>query len=88
LDSRNEVKFEIRSKAEEISAMTRAHIFVLNPLSPIGHHLNNRAEPYNRNVSILMTGSYESVEQARIRYLVLLDELVYCPSFDLLSNAD
>lgn len=66
------VKVEMKKKLDEIASITRAHLAIVGQVSgQIGFGLE-----IERNVEIVITGSYESVEQARVRLLVLLDELV------------
>jgi hypothetical protein len=72
LDVKENVKGEMRRKLDEIAALTKAHLAIVGQVSgTIGFGLETE-----RNVEIVITGSYESVEQARVRLLVLLDELV------------
>ena len=72
LDAKEIVKTEMRRKLDEIAALTKAHLAIVGQVSgTIGFGLETE-----RNVEIVITGSYESVEQARVRLLVLLDELV------------
>lgn len=72
LDAKENVKLEMKRKLDEIAAMTRAHLAIVGQVSgTIGFGLETE-----RNVEIVITGTYESVEQARVRLLVLLDELV------------
>jgi len=71
LDVKENVKGEMRRKLDEIAALTKAHLAIVGQVSgTIGFGLETE-----RNVEIVITGSYESVEQARVRLLVLLDEL-------------
>ncbi|KAK4705799.1 hypothetical protein P7C70_g410, partial [Phenoliferia sp. Uapishka_3] len=71
LDGRENVKVEMRRKLDEIAALTKAHLAIVGQVSGnIGFGLETE-----RNVEIVITGPYESVEQARVRLLVLLDEL-------------
>lgn len=63
-------------KTDAIAALTGGQIaLVAEEKSSLGFGLETE-----RNVSIVITGPYESVEQAKVRYLVLLDEQV-CSSF-------
>ena len=63
---------EMRRKLDEIASLTKAHLAIVGQVSGnIGFGLETE-----RNVEIVITGPYESVEQARVRLLVLLDELV------------
>ena len=72
LDAKENVKTEMRRKLDEIAALTKAHLAIVGQVSgTIGFGLETE-----RNVEIVITGLYESVEQARVRLLVLLDELV------------
>ncbi|CAD6567507.1 MAG: hypothetical protein CYPHOPRED_001779 [Cyphobasidiales sp. Tagirdzhanova-0007] len=71
LDAKENVKTEMRRKLDEIAALTKAHLAIVGQVSgTIGFGLETE-----RNVEIVITGSYESVEQGRVRLLVLLDEL-------------
>jgi len=57
---------------DEIASLTKAHLAIVGQANgTIGFGLETE-----RNVEIVITGPYESVEQARVRLLVLLDELV------------
>jgi hypothetical protein len=72
LDAKENVKTEMRKKLDEIAALTKAHLAIVGQVSgTIGFGLETE-----RNVEIVITGMYENVEQARVRLLVLLDELV------------
>ena len=72
LDAKENVKAEMRRKLDEIASLTKAHLALVGQMAgQIGFGLETE-----RNVEIVITGSYESVEQARVRLLVLLDELV------------
>ncbi|SCV69703.1 BQ2448_1097 [Microbotryum intermedium] len=71
LDGKENVKTEMRPQLDEIASVTRAHLAI------VGHAANSigfglEAE---RNVEIVITGTFESIEQARVKLLVLLDEL-------------
>ncbi|SCZ89319.1 BZ3500_MvSof-1268-A1-R1_Chr9g10367 [Microbotryum saponariae] len=71
LDGKENVKTEMRRRLDEIASVTRAHLAI------VGHAANSigfglEAE---RNVEIVITGTFESVEHARVKLLVLLDEL-------------
>ncbi|KAI5480493.1 KH domain protein [Pseudohyphozyma bogoriensis] len=71
LDGKENVKAEMRRKLDEIASLTKAHLAIVGQVSgTIGFGLETE-----RNVEIVITGPYESVEQARVRLLVLLDEL-------------
>ncbi|KAM0754215.1 hypothetical protein T439DRAFT_285605 [Meredithblackwellia eburnea MCA 4105] len=72
LDSKENVKTEMRRKLDEIASLTKAHLAIVGQVSGsmVGFGLETE-----RNVEIVVTGPYESVEQARVRLLVLLDEL-------------
>ncbi|GAA5856623.1 hypothetical protein JCM8547_005897 [Rhodosporidiobolus lusitaniae] len=71
LDSHENVKVEMRRKLDEIASLTKAHLAIVGQATAtIGFGLETE-----RNVEIVITGPYESVEQARVRLLVLLDEL-------------
>ncbi|GAA5991657.1 hypothetical protein JCM10908_001077 [Rhodotorula pacifica] len=71
LDSKENVKAEMRRKLDEIATLTKAHLAIVGQANAsIGFGLETE-----RNVEIVITGPYESVEQARVRLLVLLDEL-------------
>lgn len=72
LDAKENVKTEMRRKLDEIAALTKAHLAIVGQVSgTIGFGLETE-----RNVEIVISGVFESVEQARVRLLVLLDELV------------
>ena len=72
LDGKENVKLDMRRKLDEIASLTKAHLAIVGQVSSsIGFGLE--AE---RTVEIVITGSYENVEQARVRLLVLLDEAV------------
>lgn len=72
LDSKELVKVEMKKKLDEIAILTKSHLAIVGQVSgTIGFGLETE-----RNVEIVITGTYESVEQARVRLLVLLDELV------------
>jgi hypothetical protein len=72
LDASENVKAEMRRKLDEIASLTKAHLAIVGQaFGSIGFGLETE-----RIVEIVITGSYESVEQARVRLLVLLDELV------------
>ena len=82
LDAKENVKTEMRRKLDEIAALTKAHLAIVGQVSgTIGFGLETE-----RNVEIVITGLYESVEQARVRLLVLLDELVR-PNSGVTKNA-
>lgn len=71
LDGKENVKVEMRRKLDEIASLTKAHLAIVGQANAsIGFGLETE-----RNVEIVITGPYESVEQARVRLLVLLDEL-------------
>ncbi|GAA5842045.1 hypothetical protein JCM9279_002766 [Rhodotorula babjevae] len=71
LDGKENVKAEMRRKLDEIASLTKAHLAIVGQATAsIGFGLETE-----RNVEIVITGPYESVEQARVRLLVLLDEL-------------
>ncbi|GAA5975368.1 hypothetical protein JCM5350_006454 [Sporobolomyces pararoseus] len=71
LDGKENVKVEMRRKLDEIASLTKAHLAIVGQANgTIGFGLETE-----RNVEIVITGPYESVEQARVRLLVLLDEL-------------
>ncbi|KWU45986.1 hypothetical protein RHOSPDRAFT_24904 [Rhodotorula sp. JG-1b] len=71
LDGKENVKVEMRRKLDEIATLTKAHLAIVGQANAsIGFGLETE-----RNVEIVITGPYESVEQARVRLLVLLDEL-------------
>lgn len=67
-----QVRPEMRKKLDEIASLTRAHLAIVGHVSS---HIGFGLE-VERSVEIVITGGYESVEQARVRLLVLLDELV------------
>lgn len=82
------LKNEVRRRLDEIASQTLAHIAVVN--SPLS--LSNRTPPDGINSSagwsgletervceLVVTGSEDSVDLARVRLLVMLDELVSDP---------
>lgn len=72
LDSKNDVKAEMKRKLADISTATAAQLDIVGQATAsIGFGLETE-----RNIDIVITGPYESVEQARVQLLVLLDELV------------
>jgi len=71
LDAKSDVKPEMRRKLDEIASLTKAHVAIRGQAgAAIGFGLETE-----RNVEIHISGPFESVEQARVRLLVLLDEL-------------
>lgn len=71
----------MRRKLDEIASLTKAHLAIVGQANgTIGFGLETE-----RNVEIVITGPYESVEQARVRLLVLLDELVSSPLIPFVS---
>lgn len=82
LDGKENVKAEMRRKLDEIASLTKAHLAIVGQATAsIGFGLETE-----RNVEIVITGPYESVEQARVRLLVLLDELVRLSAFTSTSK--
>ena len=90
--SKPALKLEVRRRLDEIASQTLAHIAVVN--SPLS--LSNRTPPdgisssagwsgleTERVCELVVTGHEDSVELARVRLLVMLDELVRpsLPSF-------
>lgn len=78
VDSLNKLKPEMSKKLDDIAALTSAQLEVRRhtPATRSGFSMDA-----DRNVDISIKGSHESVEQARVRILVMLDELVsvdYC----------
>ncbi|GAA93783.1 hypothetical protein E5Q_00429 [Mixia osmundae IAM 14324] len=71
LDADEQVKTEMRRKLDEIASLTKAHLAIVGQASQIIDY----GLELKRTVAIVITGPYESVEQARVRLLVLLDEL-------------
>lgn len=72
----------MRLKLDEIASLTKAHLAIVGQVSAnIGFGLETE-----RTVEIVITGTYESVEQARVRLLVLLDELVSSSVFMLIRH--
>lgn len=78
-------------KLDEIAALTKAHLVIVGTVATKTNGLmNGNGNNINgsgianigfgleteRNVEVVITGMFESVEQARVRLLVLLDELV------------
>lgn len=87
LDAKEVVKSEMRRKLDEIASLTQAHLAIVGPSAGgAAQHAgslggSNAASSgfgleTERNVEIVITGTYDAVEQARVRLLVLLDELV------------
>lgn len=83
--SKPTLKPEVRRRLDEIASQTMAHIAVVN--SPLS--LSNRTPPdgisssagwsgleIERVCELVITGHGDSVELARVRLLVMLDELV------------
>ncbi|KAK4057241.1 hypothetical protein OIO90_001738 [Microbotryomycetes sp. JL221] len=71
LDSREKVKAEVRQKLDEVASTTKAHLAIVGQSSGApGFGLETE-----RSVEIVITGAFENTEQARVRLLVLLDEL-------------
>jgi hypothetical protein len=79
------LKPQVRTRLDEIASQTLAHIAVVNSL----HSLSNRTPPdgistgagwsgleTERVCELLVTGQGDSVDLARVRLLVMLDELV------------
>lgn len=83
--SKPALKSEVRRRLDEIASQTLAHIAVVN--SPLS--LSNRTPPdgisnsagwsgleTERVCELVVTGQGDSVDLARVRLLVMLDELV------------
>lgn len=83
--SKPALKLEVRRRLDEIASQTLAHIAVVN--SPL--LLSNRTPPDGISISagwsgletervceLVITGHEDSVDLARVRLLVMLDELV------------
>jgi len=79
------LKPEVRRRLDEIASLTYAHIAVVN--SPLS--LSSRTPPdgvsssagwsgleTERICELVITGSHDAIELARVRLLVMLDELV------------
>ncbi len=92
--SKPTLKPEVRRKLDDIASQTLAHIAVVN--SP--QSLSNRTPPdgisssagwsgleTERVCELVITGSEDAVDLARVRLLVMLDELVR-PSVSFLRN--
>lgn len=79
-DPKESVKVEMKRKLDEIASLTRAHLAIVGQQTPTqqgqGAEKVGWGLETERNVEIVITGGYENVEQARVRLLVLLDELV------------
>lgn len=72
LDMNENVRPEMRQKLDDIAFLTKAHLAIVGQVNgTLGFGLETE-----RSVEIVLTGGFESVEQARVRLLVLLDELV------------
>jgi len=101
--SKPTLKPEVRRKLDDIASQTLAHIAVVN--SP--QSLSNRTPPdgisssagwsgleTERVCELVITGSEDAVDLARVRLLVMLDELVrnfyyhYCGLADQHSRVD
>lgn len=68
------LKPDVRRRLDDIALATRAHIAIMSTEAhgaDLGYGLETE-----RNVELVISGPFESVEQARVRLLVLLDELV------------
>ncbi|KAH8917217.1 hypothetical protein BT69DRAFT_1339357 [Atractiella rhizophila] len=74
LDSKDNVRAEMRGKLDDIASLTKSHLAIVGSVASNSAAVGFGFEA-ERNVEIVITGSYESVEQARVRLLVLLDEL-------------
>ncbi|KAK4051320.1 KH domain-containing protein [Microbotryomycetes sp. JL201] len=71
LDGRGNVKAEMRRRLDEVASTTRAHLAIVGQAhASMGFGLETE-----RHVEIVITGSYGPVEHARVRLLVMLDEL-------------
>ena len=83
--SKPQLKAEVRRRLDEIASATMAHIAVVN--SP--HSFSTRTPPdgisssagwsgldTERVCELVITGQGDSVELARVRLLVMLDEMV------------
>lgn len=73
LDARENIRTDVRRKVDEIAALTKAHLAIVGLVN--GTLVASRLET-ERSLEMVITGSYEGVEQARVRLLVLLDEMV------------
>ncbi|CEH14290.1 Vigilin [Ceraceosorus bombacis] len=67
------LKPHARSRLDTISAQTRTHVSWTST-EPRGRDLGYGLET-ERSVELAITGSFEGVEQARVRIMVMLDEL-------------
>lgn len=74
LDVRDQMHPEMRRRFDEIGTLTSTRLDLL------GHGAGNIEVGLEteRYVEIGILGGYENVEQARVRLLVVLDELVSC----------
>jgi hypothetical protein len=69
------LRLEVRRKLDEIAAQTLAHIAVVN--GNINDPGGISSNPNECNFKV--KGSHDSVDLARVRLLVMVDELVSCP---------
>lgn len=94
LGAKPTLKPEIRRRLDDIASQTFAHIAVVN--SPLA--LSTRSLPDGISTSagwsgletervceLVITGQGDSVELARVRLLVMLDELVRCASHSIMD---
>jgi hypothetical protein len=73
------LKPDLKKKLDEIAALTKAHLAILGQSKDTEGQLSvAHGLEMDRNVDMVVSGTYESVEQARVRLLVLLDEMVRC----------
>ncbi|KAM0789310.1 hypothetical protein ACM66B_000148 [Microbotryomycetes sp. NB124-2] len=71
LDSRGNIKAEMRRRLDEVASQTQAHLAIVGQAqAAVGLGLETE-----RNVEIVITGTFGNVEHARVRLLVLLDEM-------------
>lgn len=71
---------EMKRKLDEIASLTKAHLAIVGQVAGSASASVGPGWETERNVEIVITGPFESVEQAKVRLLVLLDELVRSPS--------
>jgi hypothetical protein len=83
--SKPTLKAEVRRRLDDVAGQTSASIAVINSPFPLSSHtppdgINNNTGwlglETERICELLITGTGDSVELARVRLLVMLDELV------------
>jgi len=69
------LRLEVRRRLDDIAAQTLAHIAVVNGNINDPGGINSNPNECNFKVK----GSHDAVDLARVRLLVMVDELVSCP---------